>query len=383
MAPVHHVFLVPGFFGFANLGEFHYFGHVRDLLVDQLRAAGVEPHVEPVSTHPTASIRTRARLLLERIRETAGAGDEPIHLIGHSTGGLDARLLAGAAVSLGEQIDHESIARRLQSVVTVASPHRGAPLAALFVSMLGQRVLQLLTLTSVYGLRFGHLPLSFLLKLAAVLTRLDDAAGWRDTLVDQLFEQLLGEFTGERRDEVEAFLAQVSDDQALLVQLTPEGMDLFNAGVTDRTGVRYGAVVTRAPAPSLRGRLELGLDPYAQATYGLYQLIYRRTGTMDAKHVELPTGVARTVMGAVLGAVPTEGDNDGIVPTLSQPWGELIAAVEADHLDIIGHFEAPRHDPPHVDWLCSCSSFDRPQFEEVWRRVVKFMLGEPMRPARS
>jgi hypothetical protein len=73
---------------------------------------------------------------------------------------------------------------------------------------------------------------------------------------------------------------------------------------------------------------------------------------------------------------PTESDNDGIVPTLSQPWGELIAAVEADHLDIIGHFDAPRSEPPHVDWLCSCSAFDRSRFERVWERVVRFLLAE-------
>jgi len=376
MATTQFIFLVPGFFGFAKLGDFAYFGHVQDLLEKRLRAAGVTPHVEPVRTHPTASIRTRARLLLDAIAETAGSSDEPIHLVGHSTGGVDARLLAGAAVSLGDGVDHEPYARRIRSVVTVASPHRGAPLAAFFASILGQRVLQLLTLLSVYGLRFGHVPLSFLLKLAAVLTRLDDAAGWRDTLVDQLFEQLLGEFTGDRRVEVEGFLAQVSSDQALLMQLTPDGMDLFNAGVTDRPGVRYGSVVTRAPTPSLRGRLDLGFDPYAQASYGLYQLIHRRTSLVAAKHLAPPTGELRTRMQQGLALLPTEADNDGIVPTLSQPWGELIAAVEADHLDIIGHFEAPGKTAPHVDWLCSCSGFDRPRFEQVWDRVARFMVGE-------
>jgi len=30
MRPRQHVWLVPGFFGFANLGDFAYFGHVRE-----------------------------------------------------------------------------------------------------------------------------------------------------------------------------------------------------------------------------------------------------------------------------------------------------------------------------------------------------------------
>ena len=32
-----HVLLVPGFFGFANLGDFAYFAHVRDFFVTFMR----------------------------------------------------------------------------------------------------------------------------------------------------------------------------------------------------------------------------------------------------------------------------------------------------------------------------------------------------------
>ena len=374
MGAPHYIYLVPGFFGFANLGDFRYFGHLHELLASQLTAAGVDPHIELVRTHPTASIRKRARRLLETIQETAGTSDAPIHLIGHSTGGLDARLLVGSHCSLGEGADPEPIVRRVRTVVTVASPHRGAPLAAFFASMLGQRLLQLLTLATVYGLRFGHVPLSFLLKLAAVLVRRDGAMGWRAGLLDQLFEQLLAEFTAERRKEVEAFLAQVSDDQALLMQLTPDAMDVFNAGVTNQPGVRYGAVITRAPAPTARARLRIGLDPYAQATYGIYELIHARTSLMPKRSVELPSGEALTVVQRGLGSLPTEADNDGIVPTLSQLWGDVIAAVDADHLDIIGHFDCAKHEPPHVDWLCSGASFSRQDLERTWHRVVQYIL---------
>ena len=51
----HHVLLVPGFFGFATLGEFAYFAHVRDFLAEALPAAGVNGEVEVVRTIPTAS----------------------------------------------------------------------------------------------------------------------------------------------------------------------------------------------------------------------------------------------------------------------------------------------------------------------------------------
>ena len=68
---------------------------------------------------------------------------------------------------------------------------------------------------------------------------------------------------------------------------------------------------------------------------------------------------------------------DGIVPTRSQVYGRVLAAVRADHLDAIGHFDQPAHQPPHVDWLISGSGFRRPQFERLWKDVTDFMLEEP------
>src|ERR687891_2631574 len=93
MAAKHRVYLLPGFFGFANLGEVVYFGHVRNFLVDEFRSRGVDAEVHQVFTHPTASVRTRARDLLATLAQTAGDDGGPIHFVGHSTGGLDARLI--------------------------------------------------------------------------------------------------------------------------------------------------------------------------------------------------------------------------------------------------------------------------------------------------
>jgi hypothetical protein len=83
-----------------------------------------------------------------------------------------------------------------------------------------------------------------------------------------------------------------------------------------------------------------------------------------------------------LGRIPTELDNDGVVPTLSQFHGRLIRAVTADHHDVIGHFDDVRHVPPHVDWLISRSRFRRPEFDQLWRDVAHFIVeadgGDPI-----
>lgn len=52
-----------------------------------------------------------------------------------------------------------------------------------------------------------------------------------------------------------------------------------------------------------------------------------------------------------------------------------MAAVWADHHDVLGHFHRPRHVPPHFDWVASGTGFDREHFEAVWKAVARF-LGE-------
>jgi triacylglycerol lipase len=48
----HYIYLVPGFFGFANLGELRYFGHVRDFLARELSARGQKFEIAPSRRHP-------------------------------------------------------------------------------------------------------------------------------------------------------------------------------------------------------------------------------------------------------------------------------------------------------------------------------------------
>ncbi|MCI0574346.1 MAG: triacylglycerol lipase, partial [Myxococcaceae bacterium] len=210
------------------------------------------------------------------------------------------------------------------------------------------------------------------------IVRVDDRLGWKATLVDQLFAQLLTDFSPERRQALVTFLAQVSSDQSLVTQLALEAMDVFNAGTANRPGVRYGSVVTRARYPSWKGRLHAGMSPYAQGTYALYSFLHRKACAFPEARKPTLSLEQLDRMRDSNGALPALRSSDGIVPTWSQPWGEVIASVRADHLDVIGHFDDPGYQPPHVDWLLSNSEFRRPQFETVWRQVVDFCLRPPL-----
>ena len=101
MGGSHHVYLVPGFFGFANFGDFKYFAHVRRVLPPLLAARGVAASLHEVRVLPTSSLPRRASTLLETIDATSVDGDH-VHIVGHSTGGLDARLLLAPGAELPE-----------------------------------------------------------------------------------------------------------------------------------------------------------------------------------------------------------------------------------------------------------------------------------------
>jgi len=370
----HHVYLVPGFFGFANLGELVYFGHVRAFLEAELARRGVDAQVVTVLSHPTASIRVRTQDLLEVLQKTAGEDDGAIHLIGHSTGALDARLLVTPATSLDSAIDPEPFAARVRSITSISGPHAGTPLATFFLGFFGHQFLKLLSLFTVYVLRFGRIPLSVAFHVGGLLTRHDDKLGWRQTILDQVFTELLADFSPERQQALSRFFSEVGQDTSLIPQLTPEGMALFNAATPDRPGVRYGSIVTKASPPSLRSRLATGLDPYAQLTHSVYSLLYRRTQRMPAHALPALTAEQSVALVQAYGSMPTARANDGIVPTRSQVHGQILGAIRADHLDTIGHFEEPSTTPPHVDWLISGSGFRRLQFERVWRDITDFVL---------
>lgn len=379
---MRYVYLIPGFFGFANLGRLRYFMHVHDFLLQRCATRGAAVEIRVVKTRPTASLPARAARLGEVIAATARDRRGAIQLIGHSTGGLDARLFTAPGVSLPTRVDVERYAARVRSVITISTPHHGTPLASALATRRGQRLLQLLSLGTSYLLRFGHLPLSALLQIADVI-RPSELIGAPRTLFDELSRRLLSDFSVGRRRAVQRLLAEVGRDQSLLVQVSPESMDVFNATVGDRPGVRYRAVVTRAHPPGIATTLAAGMDPAAQAMHAIYQGLYRLAAATPAERDYPLTAANRRVLERAYGRLPRRRANDGIVPTRSQVWGTVLRAVQADHLDAIGHFNDPAGEPPHYDWLTTGSGFDRHGFEKLWDAVVDSILLDGARADQS
>ena len=229
---MHRVFLVPGFFGFVNLGEMRYFGHVHRYLVQRFEEVGLEAAVHEVDTLPTSSLGKRAERLHERLDAHVQPGDV-VHLVGHSSGGIDTRLITCPGARIGDPERNQALVEQIRSVVTVASPHHGTPSAEAFDSLAGKQLLRLLSVMTAVVIRRGSLPLGAVIRIGRLLTRLENHLDEGLGIEDELFESLLGELDDDRRASLDRFFRDVGSDQALLPQITPDAMDVFNTLTTE------------------------------------------------------------------------------------------------------------------------------------------------------
>jgi hypothetical protein len=366
------VFLVPGFFGFQTIAGLPYFTGVAQLLSDRLADLGIRARVHALDTLPTASIENRARYLGKRIAELAPKDDgSDIHLVGHSSGGLDARVL----LSPSTLPDLAGLRARIRSLTSLATPHFGTPLADYFARVEGQKLLRLFGLLSVHSLRLAGRPLAATLSLGRLVTRLDELITLRESAIDRVVGLLADPLSSERLRPLEEFCAAVRADQSLIRQLSPGAMAGFEARARNNPDVRYASVLTRARPPRLRGTVELGFSPLAQVSHALYQGLYRLSATQDPETFATPKDDQRRALLETYGKVPDPQANDGLVPTRSQIHASVIHVARADHHDVIGYFGDRRCDPPHVDWVATGCGFRRPDFERLWTDVARFMAG--------
>jgi pimeloyl-ACP methyl ester carboxylesterase len=377
-----NIVLVPGFFGFGRLGDISYFAGVGALLEAALARAGIAARITEVVTPPTASIRRRAARVLEALVDVARSPGD-IHVIGHSTGGLDARLAIAETAALPTEArfrDYE----RLRSVVSVSCPHYGTNVSTYFTRPLGRALFRVASRYLAFMLERGRLPLKIMLRLGYLVIRLRDPRRRRRGTFDQLYERLLNDMSEERRVELVQFLRQIAGEQALLFQLTPAGCDLLNA-CTLNPPLRYASVVTCAAAPRFRQLLRSLVNLYSQLMYPVYWLLHRLSREKDealrAQHSESQL----QALDSRLGYRASRNDSDGIVPVLSQVWGRVLHVARADHLDVVGQYGALGDESGESgesgksgetwggDWLPSASGFDAAAFEALWSDVAAFI----------
>jgi triacylglycerol esterase/lipase EstA (alpha/beta hydrolase family) len=371
--PRHHIVLVPGLFGFARLGGFDYFTHVEEALASRFLERGADCEFVLVSSPPTGSIVHRTQVLMDAIQQACSDDAGAIHLVGHSTGGLDVRLLASPTTwpSLPEWFD------RVRTVASISTPHYGTPLAYFFTTMAGTRLLEALSLLTYLTLEAGGPPLTALTPVIASLSRLDEALGIESKVLDKTIDLLLSFLGDEGQAEVREWFDGIRSDQGAIIQLTPESMDIFNAGVEDNPNLRYGSVVTRMPPPGPVRLLKNLRSPINALSAAVFSTLYVAAGRTSK--VYPPPGPApevREYLEQKLGRKLDNTLNDGLVPTASMIWGDVLWAGTADHLDVLGHFHGER-DSSHTDWLVSGAGFREDDFDEVMDAVAEFQLQRP------
>lgn len=340
--PARVVFLIPGLLGFERFGAFSYFA---DRVVAALRASleqlwGDSVWVVPVPVRPTASLAARqlelASALVQPVQELAEL-PEHVYLVGHSTGGVDAHLLAGASPIAGgswQQLNPRApdLLNRLRKVVTISSPHHGACIVRDEVA----RVL------SHHDLR-GSLALLRLLGKASWST-------WGDADAKTVLQNLVRDMRSVSR-----FSSELLDRWELLHDLQPWRDPSVQPS---RPEVEVCCFVTVAGSPRAvascghrRGAADPLFRELERRASGLVTGCAEEGAQVEARVEQLQNAIAgkstvpvicnaQTELPSLLGAE----HNDGVVNAarqLIEPryGGQLGGVVAADHFDVLGYYE--------------------------------------------
>ena len=387
-----HVVLVPGFGGFDALGTLRYYHGVTEVL----RGLGCVLHYFP--NLPTASVQTRAQRLAQWLAAQweRGALDPycDVHLVGHSTGGLDLRQFLIDWQQQARSLVTSSrvpVFERIRSVQFLSTPHRGTCLAQQLSRTRLRETLCRLVVRILYegarGMREQGLGRTgqLLQELMSGAARSD----WIDALVDtsaSCYAPQPGLASAQARanyfDLLRWMLHVTSDFSAIhdLSPLPPRGRRalLSPAHLEDskleldflqERGIRARSVVTVAAPPQ-------DLRPLK-----LFKALYLLTAYRPPDHFR-PLRVPE--LGKSARRLLQPGDNDGLVNSVSQVWPDEDSSlvVEADHADVIGHYQyrpPSRHDellPAYrqYDLLASQTDFDTRDFTALWKRIGIFMV---------
>lgn len=401
-----HLVLVPGFGGFDALGSLRYYHgvtEVLDELEEELETELGDPH--PFTVHffpnlPTASVQTRARQLqlwlTELWKRSIIRDQDSIHLIGHSTGGLDLRqLLIDYQAQRGARRTGglPPVLDRIASVQFLSTPHRGTALAHHLGNTWWRRALCKSVLSMLYEgtYRLRERGAGRLGQLLKVLMPDQVTADWIDAFVDTLRgcsstrDPLQQAHARSAYFNLMRWLRDMAEDFAAITDLDSypprRGATSFSPAHRNEAeleeekallreqGIRCCSIVTMARAPEKRFSPEL------------YSVLYLLTSYRPPERLQ-PLAVPLRWQ-APHSRMLAPSENDGLVNSVSQVWPtpQESFLVEADHADVIGHF---RSSPSagdgdsfsfrQYDLLDSPSGFDNEAFRELWKHIGRFAL---------
>jgi triacylglycerol lipase len=130
-----NIVLAHGILGFSSVGPVNYFNGLADHLRQKFQAKVQVPAIDP-----TAGTGPRSAMLRESIGGALSRGEldpsQPIHIIAHSMGGLDARRMIAEdpAIQVGP------VKVPVKTLAMVGTPHRGSPIADLVAGEFVPRV---------------------------------------------------------------------------------------------------------------------------------------------------------------------------------------------------------------------------------------------------
>ncbi len=135
-------------------------------------------------------------------------------------------------------------------------------------------------------------------------------------MLDHATNVLLRGLDAARSREVRDYVDGMTEDNGAMVQLMPEAMDLFAAGIEDRAGVLYHATASMAPPPSVRELLRAVVRPRNALSQAMFVTLYGITSREDARYPCAAPSAGdenERVLAGAFGRVPGVRANDGVV----------------------------------------------------------------------
>jgi hypothetical protein len=384
MSAKEFVLLIPGYFGFDSFGGtpdsppvISYFDGVIESMMKAVPGRWQRDQFKVTQPQPTGSLHERVASLHDSIRSlvpiSGGARqwqDVRIHLVGHSTGGLDACLYVSPGFHWQGAPDDAERANWLQAignVATVSAPLRAAPIAAK-ADALEYEFLNFLYLVSILGKSTapsgaaGVLALlertPFVSELAALGTSVARILSrTHENVVDLAILGALG-LDLRTRDEIYRFMRKLTDDRQLHRDLSP--------------GIRWNTQFAQylAPRRPVFNFATVSPSPSMQIADPIRGLLYRLAYNLALDDAFKPVDWSgEHWIGAMKDTVDhSKCVNDGVVPASSQvlPGARPHAVVEADHADVVGHFEGS---PNGVVVFKSGADFGINEFDGFWAAV--------------